>query len=125
AGASEEKARSLAEADSAESAATRAEKLAEVASANEGEELYVWARLGEADALLEKGDAEGARSIYDAVGARDDLTPIERRLALEGLAAANLAKGDAGAARAAYERLAEGDTDQKNVAELGVARILA
>src|SRR5690606_32305718 len=57
---------------------------------------------------------------------RDDLSSIERRLALEGLAAANLAKGDAGAARAAYEKLAKGDdADHKNAAELGVARILA
>lgn len=126
AGAREERARALAEADAVEAPAARAEALRKVAAENEGKELAVWARLGEGSAQLEAGDAAAAEAAFADVEKHKELSTLERRLALEGLAAARLAKGDAEGAKKAFERLAEIDDDAaKNAAELGLARILA
>jgi hypothetical protein len=126
AGAHEEKARGLAEAEAIEAPAERAAALDAIARDNAGTSLGFWARLGEGAAQLQEGNADAAQSTYAELSEKGELGALERRLALEGLAAARLAKGDEQGAIDALERLAENDDgDAKNAAQLGIARILA
>jgi hypothetical protein len=122
----ESKADELAKADAIEAGAERAEALGSIAKDAADSPLGTWARLGEGAARLDEGNADEALSAYADVADQADLGFLERRLALEGLAAARIAKGDAKGAIEALERLAEtGDADAKNAAQLGIARILA
>jgi predicted negative regulator of RcsB-dependent stress response len=126
AGAHEEKARALTAAEAIDAPSERASALGSLAEENAGTALANWARLGEAAARLQEGDAEAAERIYANVSEADGLGALERRLALEGLAAARLQKGDSKGALAAFERLAQtDDAHAQNTAELGRARILA
>lgn len=118
------RAESLAEAESIKEAAARKAALVEVAKENQGREVEEWALLGAAASALEAGDPAEAGALYERALTESDLREYERRLALEGLAAAQLAEGKNDAARKTYERMRELGDAARNAADLGIARIL-
>ncbi len=90
-----------------------------------GSQVALLSQLGEASALYDLGDFDGALNAYNAVLEAPDLDVFTRAVALQGKAAALESKGSAGEAQKAWKALEALDAKAYGmVAGLQIGRIL-